>query len=143
MTIAVGILPLSVFAYWTKTLWLDSRIDLPLSAVPSVWLGDTILVPILNVRIVSFLRAFFDEYGTGARRVFARGFLIALLVSSLIAGYTHYMWTQDQYLGFIDTQLGSLSIAGWWHLGFTETRDGFGVHVPFSVAQNRQGHRPG
>ena len=119
ITITMGILPFSILAYSTRTLWFGSSVDSPLAAVPSVWLGDTVLIPILNIRIVSFLSAFFAEYGTRARHVFARGSLVALMASSLIAGYTHYMWTKDQYLGFIDTQLGALSIAGWWHLAFT------------------------
>jgi len=75
ITIAVGILPLSLIAYWTRTIWFSSAVDSPLAAVPSVWLGDTVILPILNYRIGRFLRDFFAEGGPGARRVFRRSFI--------------------------------------------------------------------
>ena len=45
--------------------------------------------------------------------------LISVAAATAASGYAHYMWTQDQYLGFIDDIQGTLSPAGWWHLGFT------------------------
>ena len=120
ITILAGILPLTVIAYRTKTLWFGSRVDSPLMAVPSVWLGDSVFLPIFNCQIVAFFQVFFSsESGTKSRHIFLRSLALALVVSSVIAGYSHYMWTQDQFLGFIDTSYGSLSTAGWWHLGFT------------------------
>jgi hypothetical protein len=125
ITIVIGILPFSLLAYFSNTLWFSSAVDSPLAAVPSVWLGDTVFLPIANYRISNFLHEFWREAGSRARAVFMRSLLFALLASTVVAGYVHYAWTRDQYLGFIDTKVGSLSLAGWWHLGFTAIEMGF------------------
>jgi len=125
-TVVAGILPLTLIAYSTKSLWIGAPIDSPLILVPSVWLGDSVFLPILNWRIVQFLKAFFaSQDAANGRGDFIRSLLPAVLASSAISGYTHYIWTQDKYLGFIDTSYGSLSVGGWWHLGFAIVEMGF------------------
>jgi len=141
ITIAVGILPLSLIAYWTRTIWFSSAVDSPLAAVPSVWLGDTVILPILNYRIGRFLRDFFAEGGPGARRVFRRSFIDRPLrfysdrqLYTLRVDPGSVPWFHRHDVGI---SVGCWLVASWLHCA----RDGLGVHVPFSMAQNRQGRR--
>ena len=43
----------------------------------------------------------------------------AVIPSLLVNLYLHYIWIHDSYTGFMDTSIGHLSAAGWWHLGFS------------------------
>jgi len=100
-------------------LWFDSPIDSPLMTVPSVWLGDTLLLPLLNYRIVEFFKSFMARKCSRKYHQLVATAAFAFILSLTTAGFIHYMWTQDQYLGFIDSTYGALSFAGWWHLAFT------------------------
>jgi len=117
ITLGIGIIPLIVITSASGTFWLHSRVAGPLIAVPSVLIGDSLLLPILNWRIARFLTACL-AIETLRKAVFRR-FWIALLCSSLVSVYASYKWTHDQFFGFIDPTFGQLSFAGWWHLGFT------------------------
>ena len=117
ITVGVGVVPLIVLTYTSGTLWLSSRVDSPLIAVPSVLIGDSFLLPILNLRIVRYLSVCLGI--STVRSVLQRRLWVALFSASLVAAYTNYKWTHDSYFGFIDPTFGKLSLAGWWHLGFS------------------------
>jgi hypothetical protein len=90
-----------------------------LIAVPSVWIGDSVFIPAVNYYIFLFLQSLLTDRHRSSRLPFFRISIISTVISSCIAGYTHYIWTQDRLLGFIDPSFGALSVAGWWHLIFT------------------------
>jgi hypothetical protein len=52
-------------------------------------------------------------------KVFWVSTLSALALSLLVNSYSHYLWTRDLFTGFMDIIPGQLSIAGWWHWGYS------------------------
>lgn len=113
ITICAGILPVALLAWRQGTLLLTARVDGPLLAVPSVWIGDLLFIPAFNVFALRFL----DSESAGARNW--RPWVFSFMLAFCVAGYSHFVWTQDAFLGFIDPLPGKLSAAGWWHLLFT------------------------
>lgn len=119
-TLILGIVPLVIFAVLSRTIWFSVRCDVPLLAVPSVWLGDSLFLPLVNLgayRFLQYLRSRPD--GVPSALSLASTAASAFVLSTIGLGYLHYTWTQDVYLGFIDPAPGRLAIAGWWHLGFS------------------------
>jgi hypothetical protein len=116
-TLILGIIPFLLLTWRQGTLWPDSsRVNAPLLSVPSVWFGDTFILPFFNVQAIRLLRA--TGY-FGFRRGHLISWTVSLGIAASIAGSSHYMWTQDHFYGFIDPIPGRLSPVGWWHLGFT------------------------
>jgi hypothetical protein len=119
-TLLLGIVPLGIFSALSGTVWFTARCDVPLLAVPSVWLGDSLFLPLVNVgvyRFLQYLRSRPNGMPSGSSQVYAVTGALVLSIAGL--GYLHYTWTQDAYLGFIDSVPGHLAPAGWWHLGFS------------------------
>jgi hypothetical protein len=117
VTLFVGSIPFFLLTWYQGTLVLNGTVNGPLLAVPSVWVGDTFFLPIFNVYALRLLRIHSQKsaYGAGL----ARWWLLPGIVSAVLACSSHYMWTQDQFTGFIDPTFGKLSLVGWWHLAFT------------------------
>ena len=119
-TLLAGIVPFLVLAARSNTLWFTARCDVPLFAVPSVWLGDLLFLPVLNYRIYRFLNSLRSTSECLPSRSLTAAVTSAIFITSLsINGYLHYSWTQDAYLGFIDPTPGRLAPVGWWHCAFS------------------------
>jgi hypothetical protein len=97
-------------------LWWDSRVVFPLISVPSIYIGDLIVLPIFNFRAATWFK---QHVGQCRGRVFARHFAACLFSALLLNIYLHYQWTHDPYSGFIDITYGWLSAAGWCHFVFS------------------------
>ena len=94
--IAVGIIPLAFLAARSNTLWFPSSVDVPLVAVPSVWLGDSLLLPFFNYYAVLFLLRRFSWKGRASSKPKFRTMVlmaVAVAAAASVSGYSHYMWT--------------------------------------------------
>jgi hypothetical protein len=121
ITILLGGFPFLLFSLNTNSFWPHSSVNFPLTRVPSVLIGDTVLLPIFNAMAVDVL------FNSRYRRVLdcVRKWVKAVVVvtvlafSSIISGYLHYRWVHDQYTGFVNPQRGSISAGGLWHYFFS------------------------
>lgn len=113
-TLCLGFIPMVVLSLLTDSFWLNSPFDFPLVVIPSVLIGDSLFFPIINYKIFSSLNLVNIKKQKSV--ILAT---ISLIFSLLINSYSHYLWTQDKYTGFMDMEIGSLSIAGWWHWGYS------------------------
>lgn len=119
ITLAVGFVPFAVLSLLSGTFWPHSKVAVPLFLVPSVLIGDSILLPLFNRRAVPLLINFLRCTLPSSRIspwLFALG---ALLASTCINAWLHFRWKADDYTGFIDPSPGQLSVAGKWHLVFS------------------------
>lgn len=105
---------MAIISALTDSFWIDSPHQFPLVLNPSVVLGDTLILPILNLQVYRRLSSLSIKSGDLWRSV-----SIAALLSIALNSYSHFLWTQDAYTGFMDLVPGKLSLAGWWHLGFS------------------------
>lgn len=113
-TLCLGFIPMVVLSLLTDSFWLNSPYDFPLVAIPSVLIGDSLFFPIINYKIYDSLKLVNIKKQKSATIT-----AISLFFSLLINSYSHYLWIQDKYTGFMDTEIGRLSIAGWWHWGYS------------------------
>jgi hypothetical protein len=117
LTIVLGVVPLGMMSYWTGAFWPSSTHEFPFMSNLSVVIGDGVLLPGFNQCLLLGI--------SGCRlrkRLTMRGWLIlvGIAVMSTWAQYEiHQLWTRDQFTGFMDLELGRLSLAGWWHLVFS------------------------
>ncbi len=120
LTLAIGFLPFAVLSIWSGTFWLHSRVAVPLFMVPSVLLGDSLLLPIFNRRAVPLLISMLrGPMSAGTRVWLASAAVVAFLVSIAVSVWLHGLWASDKYTGFVDPVPGQLSAAGKWHLVFS------------------------
>ena len=100
------------------TFWPNSRYDIPLSVLPTMTLGDAILLPWFNYRAFLAVAA---ARGAGLRfdRKLAVYFFISTVISIALNSVANYMWCHDQFTGATDTVYGQLTLLGWWHYGFS------------------------
>lgn len=114
MTVVFGFVPQLVISIYLRAFWYDSIYDYPLMMIPSVFLGDAFILPVLNYFIIKFYNQYSSQLKN--KRVLVTTFvLISLIVSFLLNLWLHSRWVSDAYLGFMDIEYGSLSAAGWWH----------------------------
>lgn len=113
ITLCIGFVPMLVISLRTNSFWLSSPYDFPLVTIPSVLIGDSLLLPFLNYKIFCALRRLMREKNNWLILFFS--FLVSIAINS----YTHFLWTQDMYTGFMDMTIGTLSFAGWWHWGYS------------------------
>jgi hypothetical protein len=116
LTIMLGIIPMTILSFQSGTLWFGPHVDFPLFAIPTIFIGDTIFLPWFNFKLY---RLFVETRSLAINRLFFIKILISAGISYVINSYTHLVWVSDQYLGFMDMQLGELSLAGIWHLWFS------------------------
>jgi hypothetical protein len=107
---------MALLSLWLDAFWCNSPYQFPLVLIPSVLVGDSIFLPILNYRIYASLDT--------TRRQSTRKFILlclltGLLLSLLLNTYSHTLWIKDSFTGFMDIVPGRLSIAGWWHYIFS------------------------
>lgn len=122
-----AIAPLTVFfgfgIFAMAALQTDSFIPFDeypfgLLAIPSIWIGDFLILPFLNRRIYDTIKLFLHSTFFNKKQ-FIWVVIILSLVSFSIMGYLHNAWTKDAYTGFMDLELGSLSFAGKYHFIFS------------------------
>jgi hypothetical protein len=119
-TLLVGIVPFAALAFSSGTLWFTRTCDVPLLAVPSVWLGDSVFLPLFNAGVYHFLRSLKSFPGGMPSRTWLVSVCAATaLLSIAVNGYVHYQWTRDEYLGYIDPTPGRLALVGLWHCVFS------------------------
>jgi hypothetical protein len=112
----LSVIEMIIWSAQHGVLWSDSRVVFPLISVPSIYVGDLIILPIFNFRAATW----FKQHARQCRgRVFAKYSAACLLSALLLNIYLHYQWTHDPYSGFIDTTHGRLSAAGWCHFVFS------------------------
>ncbi len=120
ITISLGFLPFLIFSILTQSFWINSKYDFPLVLIPNILIGDSILLPIFNkdfFGIINNLRIMEIIKREKKRVLF---FLIVFsILSIIINSYTHWIWVNDKYTGFMDFGNNNLTIAGWWHLFFS------------------------
>ena len=100
------------------TFWPSSRYDIPLSVLPTMTLGDAILLPWFNYRAFLAVAA---ARGAGLRfdRKLAAYLFISTVMSIALNSVANYAWCHDQFTGATDTVYGQLTLLGWWHYGFS------------------------
>lgn len=118
-TLLVGPIPMALLAAMDGTLLPSSTHKFPLVAVPSVVVGDFLLLPLFNRAALPIIVEAGRALLTRRRRFLVSLIVVLLAVSVAINAATHYSWVHDDYTGYTDSQLGQLSPAGWWHLGFS------------------------
>jgi hypothetical protein len=99
-----------------KGFWINSQYDFPLVLIPAVFIGDSLILPVLNYRIYFALKHVMVFLKP---RTVYTAVLFCLLISIAINSYTHYLWFHDDFTGFMDPQIGKISMAGWWHFMFS------------------------
>lgn len=120
ITFVLGFFVMLIISIKLNAFWFTSSVDFPLISIPSIFIGDAILLPILNYRLYKLLKneAILDLFKT-----YSTAFIIlislSLLLSIAINFSTHLIWIKDSYTGFMDVLPGKLSVAGWWHLCFS------------------------
>ncbi len=119
VTIFAGIVPFLVLSAQAGTLWLSSPNPFPLFAIPTVWVGDGLLLPVFNAIVYYVLVDAWAKRGACLYRsdiITAAGTgCVALVVNIVI----NRIWLSDPYTSFMELQLGDLSTAGWWHAVFS------------------------
>lgn len=118
VTVVLGFGVFATLSLQTGTFLASDTYPFGLMAIPSIFIGDLLILPLLNRKIYDVVKAYrIGGFSTG------RKFRIVIFILSLLSfatmGYAHYLWTQDAYLGFMDMQHGNLTVAGWWHYIFS------------------------
>lgn len=118
ITIFIGYLPVLLMSMSLDAFWFDSKYSFPFMKIPSVFIGDLFVIPVINYFIVSFAREY-QEYLNEKKKLVVVVMLLFFVVFLIINGLLNSYWVSDSYLGFMDVDYGVLSIAGWWHFWFS------------------------
>jgi hypothetical protein len=114
VSLLLGPVPMLIAALRTNSFWLSSPHPFPFLNIPTVFLGDSITLPLFNLYAFSLWRDSSDQFRRG------KGFWTFVLLAMILAlagnFWIHRQWASDQYTGFMDLAVGHLSFAGWWHL---------------------------
>lgn len=115
-TLFLGFIPMLIMSILTKTFWINSQYNEPFVVIPAFLIGDSLLLPPLNYLIyLAHKQVIHLLEKKTTFLIFFYSFLLSIILNS----YTHYLWTHDIFLGPIETQFGVLSLAGWWHYGYS------------------------
>lgn len=118
-SLCFGFLPLLVLSLQTHTFLLSSTVSVPLTLIPSVFIGDSILLPLFNSKVWMLLAPALNKLTKSdvVKLIGAAIFSLAISASMMIC--EHMLWIRDQYTGFLKFSVGHLSPAGLWHLVFS------------------------
>jgi len=120
LTILVGFCAFAIASLQTDTFCPTRIHPFGLIAIPSILIGDLMILPFLNRALYDVFRAYRGSH------IYLTALTIASMsISFFIMWHLHYTWIQDSYTGFMDIQHGELSIAGWWHYVFSSIELGF------------------
>jgi hypothetical protein len=111
-TLGLIFIPLLLMSIRMKAFWIDSPYDYPFVLIPAVFIGDPLLLPPLNYLIYLALKQVIPLLQELTTRLIISS---CLLLSIIFNAYTHYLWSHDEFTGFMDPTYGTLSVAGWWH----------------------------
>lgn len=139
-TFCGGFLFFLVSAALMGDLTAHKGIDYPLLYSPSIWLGDSLLLPAIAILSRSAIKNFhvLGPISKSRRyRLIAYGF-----VSLIGSAWLHWTWAHDPYLGFLDPVIGVLSFAGWWHLFFTAIQSTLFLYISDCWVSPRLKGRP-
>jgi len=118
LTFVFGFFSFAMISLSEGSFWLGGMFDIPMLLVPTILIGDSIFLPIINAKITRFI---IDDLGV--QKMHSRFLIfysiIALLGSLLMSGLSHWAWATDQYTDHISSIYRKLSIGGWWHLIFS------------------------
>jgi hypothetical protein len=109
----IAVLSLRIHAFW-----ISPQYDFPVIFIPSVAFGDSIVLPFLNFYIVRFFRQLHTAMHLRTLSLWLQ-VSISTLISAFVNLYLHYVWTHDKWRAYMHVRFGVLSLAGWWHLGFS------------------------
>lgn len=120
LTVLLGFCVFAIASLQTNTFFTTQTHPFGLIAIPSIWIGDLIILPLLNRAVYDVFRAYKGSYIYLAVLT-----IVSMSISFLTMASLHYAWSQDDYRGFMDTKFGELSDAGWWHYFFSSIELGF------------------
>lgn len=118
-TFVTGIVIFSIIALSTNSFWFHSSCDVPILKSPSLYIGDSIFIPLFNYFLFELYQKTKAEINYIKYKQSFRIYLaVAILISFSISYTQHIAWTKDQFTGFIDLEFNKLSFGGWYHLIF-------------------------
>jgi hypothetical protein len=112
----IFVLVIAIWCAQNDALSWKSPYLFPLVSVPSIYVGDLIFLPIFNFKAARWFREYIACH---KGRAFSICLSVALPVSIALNAYLHYQWIHDAYSGYMDTQYGQLTLAGWCHFAFS------------------------
>lgn len=118
VTFAAGFGALAILSLKAHTFSLfHPTVKFPLMVLPSVFFGDSILLPIFNARLVHFMRVYVRYYNFGRLTTYVS---YTVVILSLLGNlYLHQWWITGQSTVFTRAESGDLSTAGRWHFVFS------------------------
>lgn len=119
-TVLLGFGVFAIASLQTDTFFPTQAHPFGLMAIPSIWIGDLMILPFLNRALYDVFRAY-----KGSSIFLIVLLIVSMSVSTPIMNYIHGLWTHDAYTGFMDIAQGELSFAGNWHLYFSSAELGF------------------
>ena len=125
-TLSLGFVPFLVMSISSGSFWPDSHVSLPLLLVPSVVLGDSLLLPVFNANVFFLAVPLLQRESTTRTRLIWL-VVMCLLISAPIIVYQHLLWTEDQVTGFVKLVPNRLSAAGIWHAAFASAQTAIAV----------------
>lgn len=118
ITLMVGFIPFLLFSIYYSVFISKSIVDIPLIFNTSVMIGDSILLPLINYKIIKYMLKIGDvtkQY----KKLFISSMIIFILLSSVMNYIIHFSWSNDTITDFIAFAPGRFSIIGIWHLFFS------------------------
>jgi len=112
----ISVLVIAIWCAHNDALSWKSPYMFPLVYLPSIYIGDLILLPIFNFKAARWLKQYFIPC---RKRALFGCFFVAFPVSVAVNIYLHYQWIHDPYSGFMDIQYAQLTPAGWCHFAFS------------------------
>lgn len=119
LTVFLGFGAFAIAALQTNTfIGFKGSSFFALMFIPSIYIGDLFILPIINLAIYEAIKSLIKTKAACNKKLLSFALQCAV-VSFTVMAYTHYAWVHDDYFGFMDFSYGELSIAGWWHFGFS------------------------
>ncbi|QQR93769.1 hypothetical protein IPJ91_01260 [bacterium] len=119
LTLMFGIVSFFVLSLKDGSFLTNSKVDYPLLAVPTIYIGDLILLPLINYSTAKlvfeykeFIKKFFKQWR------FKAVLFLSLCIATFFNIKTHKVWEGDNFNGFIDMNQ-KLTTAGQIHLVFS------------------------
>lgn len=117
LTVLLGIVPLALLSLDSNSFWPSSPHQFPFLLSIPVVVGDGLFIPVFNLYLYRLLRA--SPITVRDRRLpFLFVTVVGVLLSFPLLYWIHDAWSKDPYTGFTDLYIGTLSVAGWWHVAF-------------------------
>lgn len=115
VSVLLGPIPMVICSVLTNSFWPSSPHPFPFLKIPSVAIGDSIMLPMFN----AYAYRLFQLHESRVRSNFTKSGVMIAFVTAFALGvqyWVHTIWANDPYTGFMDLSRGTISFAGWWHL---------------------------